>query len=348
MILARLKNLLIGSLRKQLMVGMALVITLVMVVFVWNMVSQQQTDETKSQTRQITALANSSSTSLAVWVASRDYSGLQEIVEGIAQYPNLLDIIVLDLEGRVLAHNDRSKIGLYLNDMPLTQEKTTLHYTTNTIDALSPVMLAGRQVGAVRLVLDRSYSVAEQRKLIQRGLIYTLIGIVFSVVVALLSGRFLTRRLYAIQQVADAFQAGHSDSRVVMRGNDEAANLALQFNKMLDSLALRAAALKSSEERWKFAIDGSGSGLWDWDMPGNTVFFSKRWKEMIGYAEDELGSDLEEFSSRLHPDDKDRTFATLQQCIEGKTPVYLCEYRFRHKDGHYIWMVEMQTGIQFA
>jgi PAS domain-containing protein len=59
--------------------------------------------------------------------------------------------------------------------------------------------------------------------------------------------------------------------------------------------------LRASEFRWKFAVEGSGDGLWDWDVPNSRVFFSTRWKEMLGFAQDEVGNGLDEWSKRVHP-----------------------------------------------
>ena len=100
------------------------------------------------------------------------------------------------------------------------------------------------------------------------------------------------------------------------------------------------ARLQESEFRWKFAIEGSGSGLWDWDVAHSTVFFSKRWKEMIGYAENELSDSLAEWESRVHPDDMAEVMAALQDCLDDKTSIYSSEHRFLCKDGEYKWVFD--------
>jgi PAS domain S-box-containing protein len=97
--------------------------------------------------------------------------------------------------------------------------------------------------------------------------------------------------------------------------------------------------LQESENRWKFAIEGSGDGLWDRNMADSTVFFSKRWKEMLGYAEDEIGNGFDEWEKRIHPGDKAGTLDTVQAHLDGKTPVYACENRLRCKDGSWKWIL---------
>lgn len=100
------------------------------------------------------------------------------------------------------------------------------------------------------------------------------------------------------------------------------------------------AALQESEYRWKFALEGAGDGLWDWNVAEGTVFFSRRWKEMLGFAEDEIGNSLDEWEKRIHPDDKVETLATVQAYLDGKTSAYRSEHRVSCKDGSWKWILD--------
>ena len=100
------------------------------------------------------------------------------------------------------------------------------------------------------------------------------------------------------------------------------------------------AALRESEERWKFAIEGAGDGIWDWNVPQSTVFFSKRWKEMLGFTPDEIGTGLDEWSKRVHPDDMARVMAEVQAHLDGKTATYVNEHRVSCKDGSSKWILD--------
>ncbi|MBD1918822.1 MULTISPECIES: PAS domain S-box protein [Cyanophyceae] len=99
-------------------------------------------------------------------------------------------------------------------------------------------------------------------------------------------------------------------------------------------------ALRDSEARWQFAIEGSGNGLWDRNVQSNEVFFSHQWKAMLGYADDEIGTSLDEWDSRVHPDDRAGCYADLEKHFNGETPVYQKEYRIRCKDGSYKWILD--------
>ncbi|HEY9194237.1 MAG TPA: EAL domain-containing protein [Methyloversatilis sp.] len=105
--------------------------------------------------------------------------------------------------------------------------------------------------------------------------------------------------------------------------------------------------LRDSEVRWKFAIEGSGDGLWDWNIQRGNVFFSSRWKETIGYGEDEIGTGLSEWSSRVHPDDFARVTADVNAHLTGAAPHYISEFRFRAKNGEYRWILARGKVISF-
>ncbi len=96
--------------------------------------------------------------------------------------------------------------------------------------------------------------------------------------------------------------------------------------------------LKKSEERWQFAIDGNGDGLWDWNVETNDVFFSKQWKAMLGYTDSEIENSFEEWEKRVHPEDLDRALGIIQDYLNNKVNIFSVQHRLKCKDGHYKWI----------
>ena len=98
-------------------------------------------------------------------------------------------------------------------------------------------------------------------------------------------------------------------------------------------------ALRESEERYALAARGANDGLWEWDLRNNQAHFSPRWKTMLGYAEEEIGTALAEWIDRVHPDDRERLEARLAAHHRRLISHFEHEYRIRHKDGSYRWML---------
>ena len=93
-------------------------------------------------------------------------------------------------------------------------------------------------------------------------------------------------------------------------------------------------------ERIKLAFDGSRDGLWDWNLIDDTVYFSPRWKEMLGYKDDELENSFEIWQSRVHPDDLEEALTNIKLCIKDKEKVFEHKHRLQHKDGHWVWIYD--------
>lgn len=107
----------------------------------------------------------------------------------------------------------------------------------------------------------------------------------------------------------------------------------------------RTAALRESEERWYLALRGSNDGIWDWNIKTSQVFFSARWEEMLGFAENELIHNFEAWSSRIHLDDRDRIMKVLADHLAHKTPFFQEEYQIKCKDSSYIWILDRGQAL---
>lgn len=115
-------------------------------------------------------------------------------------------------------------------------------------------------------------------------------------------------------------------------------------------------ALRASEERYALAMRGANDGLWDWDLRTNRIYFSSRWKSMLGWADHEISDSPEEWLQKIHPDDKERFRLVLDAHLKGKTPNFESEYRIQHKDGAYRFMLsrgfatrdQQETALRIA
>lgn len=112
----------------------------------------------------------------------------------------------------------------------------------------------------------------------------------------------------------------------------------LQVRNIHDLLQQREQELLSSKRQYELAIEGSNDGIWDWDIRTNHVFFSARWKQQLGYTEDELENDFRTFQNMVHEKDRLRVLKRVQNYLKGKIKYYDITFRMKHKDGNYRWI----------
>ena len=114
-----------------------------------------------------------------------------------------------------------------------------------------------------------------------------------------------------------------------------------QLQKMSD-------ALGEAEQRWQFALEGSGAGVWDWKQDTDHVFYSPQWKATLGFQEHEIGSSFDEWKSRIHPDDMPRTLDDLKQHFEGHSAEYRNEHRMLTRNGEWKWILDQGRVVERA
>ncbi len=97
--------------------------------------------------------------------------------------------------------------------------------------------------------------------------------------------------------------------------------------------------LKNSEELWKFALEGAGDGVWDWDISNDKAHFSDRYKEMLGFTDEEVDNNVKEWNNRVHPDDAASLEQAVSDYLSGKTEKYIHEHRVICKDRSIKWVL---------
>ncbi|MDR4470928.1 MAG: PAS domain-containing protein, partial [Nitrospira sp.] len=102
----------------------------------------------------------------------------------------------------------------------------------------------------------------------------------------------------------------------------------------------RAAQLVEANERWDWVVRATNDGVWDWDLLHDTLYYSPRWKRMHGFQEDDRLESTEEWSARIHPQDRSRVGEALDRCLAGNGSQFHEEYRIQKKDGTYFWVLD--------
>lgn len=172
--------------------------------------------------------------------------------------------------------------------------------------------------------------------------------------------KFFTYPIGKLLEATRKIASGDFSPSVSYQDKTEFGELAAHFNAMSDAIKngydkiqqetgrgiLAEDALRESEKRYEFATKGANDGLWDWNITANKIYFSPRWKAMLGYEEGEVKDVPEEWFNKMHPDDRKRVESEISNSIITPASHFISEYRMLHKDGTYRWMLSRGLGVK--
>ncbi|RWE82142.1 MAG: PAS domain S-box protein [Mesorhizobium sp.] len=114
----------------------------------------------------------------------------------------------------------------------------------------------------------------------------------------------------------------------------------------IDARKQAEARIAEAETRWNFALTSTGQGVWSLDMRKGGTTYSETWAKMLGYAAGELDGDPDRWLTMIHPDDQARVAEADRAHLAGETPFFEAEFRMRHKDGHWVWILDRGKTIE--
>jgi diguanylate cyclase (GGDEF)-like protein/PAS domain S-box-containing protein len=167
------------------------------------------------------------------------------------------------------------------------------------------------------------------------------LGVAMLVVGLFLAAWVASRIAQPLRQLsADArlLGEGRFEHRSQVRTGSEIGLLAYTLNRMAAALQERIAAARRSEERLTLALEGSDQSLFDWDLPGNRIYYSAHASTLRGGPDQATETTPEAMRAFVHPDDLAGLLANMKDALAGRTPIYEAEYRVRHNDGRWLWM----------
>jgi len=118
----------------------------------------------------------------------------------------------------------------------------------------------------------------------------------------------------------------------------------LRLKNELETCKEYIAEHRASEQRFRLALRGANDGLWDWNLETDEVYYSRRWKSMLGYEEYELNNILDTWAKLVHPDEKDIVLRSVEAYLSGKADAFEVEMRMKHKEGHYVFVLSRAFG----
>lgn len=211
-------------------------------------------------------------------------------------------------------------------------------------------------IGAGAYIDTLEEAIAQKKKTLTDGLRVRVVrsGLIIAVLLCLIvfwSKRIATQMQKSVDTFSSFLKKASSDLLPINPDEiklKEFRDVAILINEMLTERKHIENRLRKSDQKWQFALEGAGDGVWDWDAPTNKVYYSTRWKSMLGFSDDDIGGTLAEWDSRIHPDDRDAAYTALEKHFKREVPEYQNEHRLRCKDGSYKWILDRGKVIEWT
>lgn len=339
------------SFRDQLIYGIGFLLTLLLGAFIYIETTNSNDFIRSRAIAQVSDHSKALASMAKVWVMSNDYAGLEEVLDNFSNYNDLVFATIINMDGKIIAHTDRKYVGMYIADkrrilflQQLNHNKELnpeiIWQNGHYIDVVRGIQDGKEEIGLVHLRFDQHVREKQISDKIIEGIVFGLLYLTLTVLLLYFVVITFTKQLESLLKTMKKIHDGDKDIKADEGGYNELSQLSHEFNTMLDSIMSAETALKAVKERLEYAVNGTKDGLWDWDLQSNEVYFSPRWKEMLGYTDDELPNILETWEKNVHPDDLEKALEAVALSHEKPGQLYENVHRVRHKDGTWVWILD--------
>ncbi len=222
------------------------------------------------------------------------------------------------------------------------------HKEENTIVRIQPILHDGVKIGAINLYLTKELM---EKKLLDELIdivVFTLFEIIAIILFLWISlRRVVIQPLEALIESTQRIANGDYTHKEEMINKDEIGALSISIYQMQNKIQTRESEillkqeeLENLKERLEYAVNGTGDGLWDWNLETNECYFSPRWKSMLGYEDSELPNEIETWEKRIYPPDLEKVEQDVVLSQQRPGLFYENIHRMIHKDGHLVWMLD--------
>lgn len=341
------------SFRSQITYGIGIILTLFILTFTYVMISYQNNFLHNQTQKHAQNRAKAIATNSKIWIMSNDFVGLEEVLENFSVYDDIIFAAIINMDGKIIAHTDHSLIGKYIADserisylqkakLPTknhANENLVLFENSHHIDFVKIIHNKNQHLGFVHLRINLEAYQENILRTIYQAIIFTILAITLGIIFAYILTNILIKQLLHLVQIVKKYRDGKHNIKADENVVQEISELSHEFNTLIETLNKSEILIAELNERQQLALSASNDGIWDWNLLTNSVYFSTRWKEMLGYAKEELPHDFSEWRSRLHPEDLEKTLQAIQDSTDGKIERYQEVYRLKHKDGHWVWIL---------
>lgn len=313
----------------------SLVITLVSTIVQLSLDFQHDVKTVKNELVQIQE-SNSQSLAKSLWITSKTDIQLQ--LAGIFRLPDIQYIEVRSDQDKLVASLGKREY------QHVVSRETELFYTYR-----------GKQIHVGKLLVVGTLNNAYQRvqdKIATILMVQTVKTFLVSLFILFLFYQLVGRYLSKIAQFAEQLETSSAEKTLKLDRkiharykSDELDRLVNALNSMNQRISSTYNDLQESEYRWKYALEGPGDGVWDWNLENNDIFFSHQYMRLLGYEHDEKWTSLADWEKHCHPDDLPIIMAAFQAHLNGKTELFRSEHRIQSKDGSWKWLLARGTVV---
>ena len=254
-----------SSIRYQLIGGLSLVLAMIVLVFTYMIINQQQQFLNKEGIKQ----AENRSTMLAanskIWILSNDYLGLEEVINNYKIYDDLVFASIINMDGKVIAHTDNKLVGQYISDEKSKNylKKISLHFDSHTneseifaqnnnyINIVQVIHNGDSHIAWVHLKIDQSGHRENIKATIIKGVVFTVFSLIVGILFSIFTTNFFTNQLSELVSTMKQIRKGYHSIRAKETGAKEVKELSKEFNMMLDTIDENQKILETTQEELK-------------------------------------------------------------------------------------------------
>ena len=334
------------SIKTRLIINVIIIHALLMGFVVYDMVEREHDFMHKQLSEKGHDITSILASNAGQYLLNNDIVALNELITGIEKIHDYYMVFILDKEGKVYASLPKKYFNLTLDDtisrqlieqLKRTSSSSVQLVHSNLLDTLYSIDIDGRHIGYVRTILN-SDNLHKQISLITaKGILFILLAIIIGTLFVWLSVRKMTQRLEQLTQGAHQIAIHNFDVKLPKnQRSDEVDTMIEAFEVMQESIHQYITKIDASEKRLNLALEGSSDGLWDWNLLTNEIYYSPRWKEMLGFGDDELENSYETWERLTHLDDIEDALEYIEQFLSSTEIYYEHRMRMSTKSKEYI------------
>lgn len=324
------------SVRRQLVLGVALMHAVLVSVVVVDMVNQQHHQLHSASVARAEGLASSLAATSLSWTLTSDLVGLSEGVRAVHTLRGVEYACILDASGRVLAHTDPEQLGRYVSDSrslealepPLEIKRVAANDAA--VDVMAPILAGGRLLGWARVGLNQKAEQAAISRMVLSGLSYTVVAILAGALLAWALAQRLSAGLEQLVRAVDRVRAGERRVVAATAGEDEVARLGAGFNAMLR-------AVSESEEKFRTVADFTRNWEYWRAQDGAIVWMAPSCEAATGHPAGDFLGDSGLLRRVVHPADLESFDRHMLEVESGSQAPGELLLRVRHKSGRLLW-----------